>query len=395
MPEPTKPESAPPSQLQRFLREYGLVIGLLVIGGPLIGFVGRQYGLTDRARAIGLGTAGLVVVAVTTQVIRARRRWFLANTRRLNGLPPASKPTRVLDEVNWAQVETHLRYSADRMRNAANVVLFGVLAAVGLSLAFYWVSSTSAQDAEAEDRALRFSDLSAARTQLAEAQEHAANVPRMLETTSTVISNRGPATDQEVAKQLGATAKFRNDAVVTRTRDVAEAQKRVEEALRPASVSPGSIIALISRLAIGVLLVFTVRILASIYRYSTRMSAFYQGRADALMVAKSPRTEQASTVTTVTSAKAEPATLSTASAPPAKPSGGADVVVIADADSLVPRTTATREERGVTLKDLVDWFSGDKLHHDPAVESPTGDAVKLVKTALSGAVDIAKSMPKA
>ena len=69
------------------------------------------------------------------------------------------------------------------------------------------------------------------------------------------------------------------------------------------------------RIAVGVLLVFLVQILVGVWRYSSRMAAFYQGRADALLIS-----------------------------------------------SVRPK---------VPLKEIVDWFAGDKIPMEKPAKSPT------------------------
>jgi hypothetical protein len=87
------------------------------------------------------------------------------------------------------------------------------------------------------------------------------------------------------------------------------------------------------RLSVGVIFVFLVQILTTVYRYTIRMSAFYQGRADALMVY---------------------------------------------------RENARRAD--VPMKELIDWFAGDKVSFDKAPKAPAEMIGELVTTVTESAV---------
>lgn len=216
---------------------------------------------------------------------RLRQASMGVTAKELRAIGQAAAGDKELANVPWDRVATHLRYRAMRLRQTAAVTLLLLFATIMGSLAA--VASLAQLDANAEYSASRplLDALSVASQDL---DHKTSALRRHLERDSLALPIPQAMASKEEQEKFRATIEAELRSELATSRDIYSKlrQKQIE---RVTSDNAGVVLNLgtiLIRVSILGAMLFVAQVLVSIYRYSSRLATYHEGRANALQAVR-------------------------------------------------------------------------------------------------------------
>ncbi|MDF3065988.1 MAG: hypothetical protein K0R38_1589 [Polyangiaceae bacterium] len=203
----------------------------------------------------------------------------------LRAVAQAAANDEDLPNVPWDRVMTHLRYRAMRLRQTAAVTLLLLFATIMGSLGA--VASLAQLDAAAEYSASR-PLLDALSLASQDVDKKASALRNHLESGSTALAIPQIAASKEEKEKFVAAmeAELRSELATSREIYTKLRQRQTELVTSASSGIVLNIGTILVRVSILGAMLFVAQVLVSIYRYSSRLATYYDGRANALQAVK-------------------------------------------------------------------------------------------------------------